>query len=253
MHCNLPVKRIYPLKICKEEPNKLSYKFFNTKQQLKLPRSIDLRSKCPSIYDQGDIGSCTAMAFCSLVGSLKPTFDPSRLFLYYMVRSIDHTTETDSGATLSDGIEALRNYGVCAEKLWPYDTKKFTVKPPSICYIDASANKALKVKNIYCTLNGIKTALANGYLCVVGIQIYASFESMSTTLTGIVSMPRPREAYLGGHAVVIVGYNDLKKCWIMRNSWGSTWGDKGYFYLPYNYLLHPKLASDVWIITKMSS
>ena len=97
----------------------------------------------------------------------------------------------------------------------------------------------------------MKTCLAQGYPFCVGIAIYSSFESPAVAQTGVVPMPSPKDQFLGGHAVDVVGYDDNKKVWIMRNSWGTNWGQKGYFTLPYSYLLDSKLASDLWVITKI--
>jgi hypothetical protein len=100
----------------------------------------------------------------------------------------------------------------------------------------------------------MKNSLASGYAFVVGISIYDSFESQKVAKTGVVPMPNFKtENCLGGHAVLVVGYSDKEQHWIVRNSWGSTWGDKGYFYLPYIYLLDAKLSSDLWNITRIST
>jgi C1A family cysteine protease len=96
----------------------------------------------------------------------------------------------------------------------------------------------------------MKSYLSTGFPFIVGISVYASFESQSVAKTGIVPMPGPKDFLLGGHAVLVCGYNDnlINGMWIVRNSWGSSWGDKGYFYLPYNYLTNPNLCSELWCI-----
>ena len=98
----------------------------------------------------------------------------------------------------------------------------------------------------------MKMSLSKANPFVVGIVVYESFESDTVAKSGYVPMPNvTSEAMLGGHAVLCVGYNDIKKVWIMRNSWGTSWGDRGYFYLPYAYLLDNTLTSDLWNISKM--
>ena len=247
-------KRIYNLRIERTPTTKLKLKTFL--EIKKLPKSIDLRNKCPSVYDQGEIGSCTAQALAAafeLKDGINNTFTPSRLFIYYNERLLENSIHEDSGALLSDGIKTLEKYGVCDEKDWPYDTKNFTVKPHKKCYINALQHKAYTVHNINSDMNSMKTSLASGHPFVVGISIYESFESDEVAKTGMVTMPDiDKESCLGGHAVLVVGYSDISQKWIVRNSWGDKWGDKGYFYLPYLYLMDAKLSSELWNITKIS-
>jgi C1A family cysteine protease len=220
-----------------------------------LPRIVDLRtnSKMPSVYDQEDIGSCTAQAFCAAYQFLdNNSFMGSRLFLYYNERKLENNIPDDSGATLESGISCLTKYGLCPESEWPYDTKKFSVKPPDSCYTSALKEKLLKFKNINNDRNTMRNFLNLGIPLVVGIAIYPSFESRAVEQTGIVPMPAKNGVMLGGHAVLVVGFNHKKGQWIVRNSWGTNWGDKGYFYLPYNYLLNRRLCTDIWVLTKVT-
>lgn len=247
-------KRIYPLKIertCDENLKiRISPKTIN---KIKIPSKIDLRLKFKSVYDQGSLGSCTANALCGVIGFINPLISGSRLFVYYNERIIENSILYDSGATLEDGIKSLQTYGVCQELEWAYDISKFTTKPSEECYINALKHIALQVNNINNDIVSMKNSLLNNYPFVVGIAVYSSFESYSVAKTGRVSLPvYNKEAYLGGHAVVCVGYDDSKKVWIMRNSWGDKWGDKGYFYLPYSYLVNPLLSSDIWTIEKIN-
>lgn len=219
-----------------------------------LPKNVDLRNKCPTIYNQGNIGSCTANALCFLYdyGDNTEKYKYSRLFLYYNERVLDNDVSDDAGSTITQGINALSKYGVCEEKNWPYtdDSKKFKQKPPAVCYIDGLKHKVVSAEPIKQTLTNLKTCLANGNPFACGIQIYSSFESDLVAQTGIVPMPVKNDDYMGGHAIACVGYDDNKKMFIMRNSWGVGWGEKGYFYLPYAYLTDDNLAGDFWKITK---
>jgi C1A family cysteine protease len=216
-----------------------------------VPSMIDLRSKFPSCFDQGQLGSCTANALCGVISYDIPKFMGSRLFLYYNERLIEHDIEYDNGAFLSDGIQSLKIFGICSETSWPYDISKFTLNPDMKCYREAKLHCALNVKPLTNSAEDMKNALRNGYPFVVGILVYESFTTSYVARTGIVRMPLPNESLLGGHAIVCVGYNDQQQVWIMRNSWGTQWGDKGYFYLPYQYLINHNLAQDMWCITKM--
>ena len=261
--CTIPVldkKRLYNLKVEHIPLHQLDiltlnkpHKNVSTKDAIANATStvVDLRSKFPPVFDQGQLGSCTANALCGIVGYDLPGFIGSRLFVYYNERKLEQDIPDDNGAQLSDGVKTLKKCGVCSEMDWPYDISKFTQAPPKTAYINALKNKALKVKNINNDITSMKKALNHGYPFVVGITIYESFESESVAKTGIVTMPTPDENSLGGHAVVCVGYDDTKNLWIMRNSWGEGWGDGGYFYLPYEYLTNSDLASDLWCVTSM--
>jgi C1A family cysteine protease len=253
-------KRIYNIKINRINIDKLNINTLSLDKKTSfttLPKKVDLRSKFQPVFDQGNIGSCTANAFCGLVGYLQPLMIGSRLFLYYNIRDTDVNTtidtDTDSGAYLSDGIISLQKHGICQELDWPYILEKFDDKPNDDCYKYASKHTITQVENINNDIFQMKNNLANGNPFVVGIAIYSSFESVKTKKTGMIPMPTVKDIFLGGHAVVCVGFDDSKKVWIMRNSWGSNWGDKGYFYLPYLYLLSPSLSTELWCIKKMTS
>jgi len=217
-----------------------------------LPASVDLRSKFPTVYDQGALGSCTANALCGAFAYNAPGFAGSRLFLYYNERVIIGTVNYDSGAYLRDGIKTLKVQGLCAETLWPYIISKYRTKPTAACYTAALKNIVLTAQNIPPTLASMKQALTLGFPFVLGFRVYSSFESAQVAQTGIVPVPNTStEKLLGGHAVCIVGYDDVKQCFICRNSWGSGWGDKGYFYAPYAYFTDPKMTSDLWYISSV--
>ena len=119
-------------------------------------------------------------------------------------------------------------------------------------YAEATQHKVLTAYRVQQTMASMKGCLVNGFPFVVGIQVFSSFETEVVTNTGYIPMPNIQtEQLLGGHAVICLGYNDTKGVWIMKNSWGSSWGDNGYFYLPYNYLLSNKLTGDIWQINKV--
>ena len=250
------IVRQYLPKLTRLDSSKLV--FLNIPAIKTLPEVVDLRSKCGPILDQGNLGACTAFALAGIVSFIKPTLiRPSELFIYYNERVIENTVNQDAGATLTDGIASLKKYGVCEKSLWPYNINKFAVKPNSNCYIQAAKNKALTVINIKNTMNDMKNCLANRIPFVVGIPVYNSFESYAVAKTGLVPMPSPpSDKLLGYHAVVCVGFDDTRKYWIMRNSWGTSWGERGYFYLPYAYLTtdtSDKINGfDLWAVTKMN-
>jgi C1A family cysteine protease len=222
-----------------------------------LPPKVDLRPACPpTVYDQGRLGSCTANAIAAAfefdLGKQKlPDFMPSRLFIYYNERKIEGTVDSDSGAMIRDGIKSVAKQGVCTEDAWPYDISKFTDQPTKECYTAAKDNQALSYQRIPQSLNQMRGCLANGYPFVFGFTVYESFESSEVAQTGVVPMPVDGESVLGGHAVLAVGYDDETQRFLVRNSWGSGWGDGGYFTIPYAYLTNRGLASDFWTIAKV--
>ncbi len=234
-------------------PDQRDYRYYlkSTNPQ-SLPESVDLRSKCPPVEDQGQLGSCTANALVSALEYLelqkkRKFYDLSRLFVYYNERVIENSVNSDSGAMIRDGIKTLANQGVCKENNWKYDIKKFTKKPGKGCY-----SSALKyVINSYYridSLNEMKQCLVSGFPFVFGFSVYESFESDLVAQTGEVPMPAENEKLLGGHAVMAVGYDDVTQRFIVRNSWGENWGNQGYFTIPYIYLTDRNLSDDFWTI-----
>jgi C1A family cysteine protease len=234
-----------------------------------LPSECDLRPSMPPVYDQGQLGSCTGNAIAGAMEYERdrqglPDFVPSRLFVYYNERALEGTVSSDSGAVIRDGIKVVNSDGVCPETLWPYDIGMFAVKPPKRCFVAAVTDKAVQYEAIQ-TLGDLKDAIASNLSVVFGFTVYQSFESPAVAQSGVLPMPKPHEATVGGHAVVAVGYNDSKNQVIVRNSWGASWGDQGYFYMPYQYMTGSKassdsspingahLASDFWAIQLVSS
>jgi C1A family cysteine protease len=220
----------------------------------KLPASVDLRPKCPPVYDQGQLGSCTGNAIAGAIqfgrrkAKQKPDFVPSRLFIYYNERVIEHTVNTDAGAQIRDGIKCAVNQGACNEKTWPYNIAQFTKQPPAAAYQEAKKYQVTSYSRVTQTLSQLKGCLANGYPFVFGFTVYESFDSQQVAQTGVMTMPAPKEKVVGGHAVLAVGYDDASQRFIIRNSWGPGWGQKGYFTMPYAYITESNLADDFWTI-----
>ena len=219
-----------------------------------LPPSVDLRPGCPPVYDQGQLGSCTANAIAAAIQfeqirqkEPKP-FAPSRLFIYYNERVMEHTVGQDAGAQIRDGMKSVNHIGACPETDWPYVITKFARKPPTRAFKDARLGKALSYQRVVQTLDQMKGCLASGLPIVLGISVYESFESQQVARSGMVPMPPISEKLLGGHAILAVGYNDAEQRFVMRNSWGTSWGMQGYFTIPYAYLTDSNLCDDLWMI-----
>jgi hypothetical protein len=192
-------KHIYSLKITREKPELLAHNMFQVGKRLpgaQLPDTVDLRKdpKMPPVYDQGNIGSCTAQALCSAYQFMDTNgFQGSRLFLYYNERKLDNNIPDDTGATLASGIKCLTKYGLCSEESWPYNESQFASEPPISCYQSALAEVCLKAQHISNDRNTMRNVLNSGLPFVVGIQVYASFESNAVAATGVVPMPKPKD------------------------------------------------------------
>lgn len=217
----------------------------------KLPSKIDLRDKFDFIYDQSNLGSCVANATGACYKFLNPTFDPSRLFIYYNARSLEETVSTDSGCQIRDAIKSLARQGVCKEELDPYNTVQFAITPPFTAFTNAKLHRIIRYERIERDLTQLKLCLIGGNPFSFGISVYESFNGRWSNVKKsmvIAPVPRRTENLLGGHALRCVGFDDTIKCFIVANSWGTDWGDKGYFYLPYDYILNSGLSSDFWVI-----
>ncbi len=238
-------------------PDKRDYYFQYVKGAV-LPNVIDLRHELSRVEDQGNLGSCTANAWVGAVEYLDKVKDGhyrnwSRLFLYYNERALHGDQGQDTGANIRDGAKALAKQGICRETLWKYDITKFAEKPPASCFSEGLTHQALAYSRVDQTEDAMSNALAQGNPIVVGFTVYESFESADTAKTGIVPMPGPKEKVLGGHAVLVVGYNRGKQSFIVRNSWGTQWGDHGYCYFPFAYLLDGDLAEDFWVMRSIEN
>jgi C1A family cysteine protease len=220
----------------------------------KLPRSVDLRPGCSPVEDQGKLGSCSANASVGALEFLelkskRPFVDFSRLFVYYNTRVIEGTAGYDSGAMIRDAVKAMVKQGVCAESDWPYVISRFTRKPGPQCYRQALKHQVTAYQRI-AALDEMKACLADGYPFIFGFSVYDGFESDAVARTGRLNLPKPGEKLRGGHAVLAVGYDDAKRRFIVRNSWGSDWGLAGYFTIPYEYLEDRNLSDDFWTVRR---
>jgi C1A family cysteine protease len=219
-----------------------------------LPAAVDLRPNCPPVYNQGELGSCTSQAIAGAIQyeQLKqgiPNFIPSRLFIYYNTRLAMGTVNEDSGGMLRDGIKSVAREGSPPEDLWPYDVQKFNLKPSDEAYTEALKHQVVRYYRIPRDLNQMKSCLASGYPFVFGFTVYSSLGDHSGGgAAGTIPIPKTDEEIWGGHAVTAVGYDDATACFIFRNSWGVTWGDSGYGYIPYVYLQQRNMSSDFWTV-----
>ena len=217
-----------------------------------LPKAVDLRPQQAEVWNQGQLGACTGhgITACTMHLAMFQWMQKhpghtwtdaraavtmrSRLGLYYLERAMEGTILSDAGGMIRDGIKALVKWGCGSEQLWPYDVSKFTQKPPAVWYKDGLNNQLLTYTKIPDgSLMNMKACLAEGFPFVFGFTVYESFESAAVAKTGVMPIPKRTERALGGHCVAAVGYDDVSQRLIVRNSWGTGWGQKGYVTMPY--------------------
>ncbi|MBD2537685.1 C1 family peptidase [Coleofasciculus sp. FACHB-SPT36] len=224
-------------------------------QAEKLPPRVDLRHYLTPVEDQGDVGSCTGNAMAGAyeylaMRQLGTAGDVSRLFIYYNARSLAGEIDEDAGATLRNCIQVLRKMGACSELTWPYHPERLFHRPHDQAYEEATQFLIDDAERIDVDLYAMKHCLAEGYPFAFGLQLFDSF--MREGNKGI-PMPNPeREESQGGHAMLCVGYSDKDRVFVVRNSWGTNWGDKGYCYIPYDYMTNPEYCDDCWTIRSVT-
>ena len=214
-----------------------------------LPSQIDLRDEgiYPEIWNQGSHNSCVWHAIPAAIEvcrakSKQPIYMPSRMFGYYNTRRVEGTELSDPGCQIRNAIKSLGTEGSIPESAWPYEDDYLLRRPPQMAYDVASKYQALEYSRVEQTENGLKACLVDGFPIIFGFMVADGFiESKGYPQTPICN-------FIGGHAVVVVGYSGTH--FIVRNSWGN-WGLEGHFLMPYDYILDPGLADDFWTVRLM--
>ena len=238
-------------------PDPRDFKYRRTMPLSMIPEELDMIAKDSPIEDQDVLGSCTAYSISGAMQFLQlaegyPLVMLSQLQMYYDIRP-SYAKGYDSGGTMRDAAKVGAKVGGAKEELWPYDTSRFAVKPTQSVYDDAVKRKVTEYSSISPSSTNLKACLAEGHPFIFGFKVYSSFDGIGAD--GIMPVPnRTKEDVLSGHAVMCVGYKKIGGAlyWIIRNSWGKDWGDRGYFYMPDSVMLSSD-CSDYWKISKVAS
>jgi C1A family cysteine protease len=215
-------------------------------------QKIDLRQYCSTIEDQRNLGSCNA---CSVVGALEFLANKngqrgtelSILFLYYNARKLGGTENEDSGLLASHAAAAVMAYGVCEDRLWPYETEKFTMPPPQECFNNAQSFEAMQYARLG-RPEDMKMALTQGVPVIVGTGIPKTYYDATKTDGKMPSLGECDDTGYCGHSMLFVGYDDREQTWLVRNSWGKDWADDGYVRIPYSLLDRYTPSDNIWVI-----
>lgn len=232
-------------------PDERDVQYVASVEMANLPESVDLRPLCPPVYEQGNLESCTANAIGAAIEynqmhTGKQGFVPSRLFIYYNERVLEGTIKQDAGATIRNGIKTVTRLGAPPEEVWPYNESAVFTQPHPDAYAAAKLDLVTVYRRVGQTLPLMQACLAEGFPIVFR---YTCFPSMDHTWDdGVIPMPGPTEPEDGGHCMLIVGYKNANRTFLVRNSWGTNWGQQGYGTMPYDYILSPKWTTDLWTI-----
>lgn len=217
-----------------------------------LPSYVDLTGDFPVVYRQ-TCGSCTSNAVLACDAYYwhrgKPNWDPSTVFTYYNQRKMDHALkDPDDGSTVECALNAVRKFGACSSKVWP-NSKPYYEKPSPEAYANGLKGHELTTYHGVKTLLQIRKALALGYPVVMAMSFkYEWFHNGNYILSGITK--KEADSCDFGHGVVIVGYDDTKRLFKIRNSWGPDWGDNGHFYISYDCMKNVIWWDDTYAVVK---
>lgn len=232
---------------------------FNQSLKVGLPDQVDLRAHLARAPPESSpLSSCVAGAIASAFHFDRQKrhwerwadFVPSLRFINFNLRYVEASSPDKGTFGLRDGIKSVKLWGVCPQSQWPYDDSKLEERPPPSCYRTGKTFRATGYKSVQQTLPQLKGCLAMGQPFVFGFVVHSSFNSLTVELAGEMSLPEgDDDSVEGGHAACAVGYSDVWQSFILYNSWGSEWGDGGCFYMPYDYIMDPRLAYDFWTIS----
>lgn len=221
-----------------------------------IPKQMDLSPYFSEVKDQGNLGSCSAFPIAAIYEFAalknKKEVSVSELFIYYNSRLLRGTTDVDSGASLLNAVKSVKEHGACLDASFPYLIEKFTEIPNENAYNEAKHQVVEKANRIKISEEDFKKAISEGMPVIFGLKLFESFYPKNEE--GLISYPTVNESTHknhGNHAMLIVGYNDDEKLFKVRNSWGSSFGKKGYCYIPYDYVTNEDFCNEAYVITEI--
>ena len=224
-----------------------------------LPSSCYNTTYMPEVFDQKSSNSCsgnattTAYKYALQVAGFDIAWTPSRIFPYYNGRVLDgDKIITDNGSAIRNVIKGINKFGMVPEELCPFNLKYINDKPNEQVYNEAKKHVSLKYQSVKQDIDVFKSLIVSGNIFVFGFSCFDYLDSDEMNRTGLLKMPSSDDVSTGGHATVCFGYSDDKKCFILRNSWGSSFALSGNFWMPMSYIEDPKLAADFWTIEAVS-
>ncbi|HYX39748.1 MAG TPA: C1 family peptidase [Oligoflexus sp.] len=227
---------------------------YSLKSSVNLLSNVDFRDRFPRVWDQGNLGSCTAHAvgaaclYQDIYDEDSSITVPSLLYIYYMTRALEGSIGIDAGATIRNTVKAVAKFGYPLENLWPYKISDFSKRPDDNVIRHAAREKVSSYERIDRNLSHIQEVLSHGDPVVFGFTVYESIYGQDVKKSGVIPIPKKKEKVLGGHAVLACGYDDERQALIIRNSWAKEWGEAGYGYLPYYFIENAQLSGDFWTI-----
>lgn len=246
--------------VVKERPSvdesELLFKDVKTLEDL--PDTCDLREHMPKIVPrQENIGACVANLVAVNLEYLyqkhgREVFFPSRLYIYFIARVFytKQLPENDSGTSIEDACKAITKWGACPEEMWPYQRSRFFMFPTSKCFEKGRSQRVFRYFMVSQRAEDICSVIEQGYPVLCSLQIYSSFYAEFTSHMGKVAIPDTiREIDLGGHSLLLVGYDLNKRVFVGMNSWGNSWGMDGYCEIDFDYILNEQLARDFFFIS----
>jgi len=247
------------------KPNQDAKKYSKkTYKEKALPKKVDLTTLMTPVENQEQSNSCVANAVAGAYEylakqHLEEDYNVSRMFIYYNARYLaeddDDYEIKDNGSYIQKAIEGLQEYGACSEEMYAFDLDLINEEPYQEAYDEASEFLVEDMELLETDLYTWKHALAEGHPIIFAINLYKSFDKQPKK--GLIPKPSKSESSRGAHgahAMLAVGYSDIDKVFIVRNSWGETWGDNGYCYIPYDYLMNSKYNhGDSWIIKQLEN
>lgn len=222
------------------------YREFSPRYNLKIHTQTTFSLPPTPVKDQQNIGCCTVHSVLAAYEYAVPNSNPSRLFVHY--NELSKRSSQCDGSRIIDVIQSLSCNGVCDEALWPYDSKNYAVRPSDECY--AEAQNAPYTEALVIHFKNICSALHAGHPVIAGIHM---FESFTEATDGCISMPSKYEKLVGGHSILIIGYDHNRCRYMFKNSWGTKWGQKGYGTISYDIVHNTDMCNSLWIILPITS